>query len=267
LSAPSGGCPRNSGACASKIRPRRERGDPLEQRLDLGRVETVMVGHPRNGRVGNEPSQRRTEPRLVQWITRMSQCHNGIGEINLPDRELRDGPVVIGGGGQTALGERLVACRVGEPGLGIQTGQYGLDAHVATGGSVDPADHSGDDDILDRPTDRLGLERRIQCEHNAIHRIAGGERAQQGQQIHAQRARDTAVCEFQQGRCLVVADAHRPMHDPLTQPAQVVPNGDRARRRAQRLGRTVHARWGASGESGDHHDGRSVGLGHSNPFR
>lgn len=171
------------------------------------------------------------------------------------------------GGGKTAFGKGLVTGGIGQPHASIGAGQHGLDAHVTASGTVNPSDHTGDDDVLDGMTYRFRLEGGVQREHDARHRIASGQGAQQREQISAQRAGDASVGKLEHLDALSAAVTHRPADDALPQFGQIVADDDGAGGSAQRTGHLVDPLGGAPGGPGDHHDRCSAIGNHSNPFR
>src|SRR5690606_20256983 len=145
--------------------------DPVQQRC---RVE---VGQARSGSGGGQPVEHRVGAHRVPVVGVVAGQHQGVGELDLADGQLGDGPLVVGTAGQAAFGEHFVAAGVGQPGGQVHDGDDGFDARVVDRGAA------VDDDVLQRPADRFRFDRGVQFHDDAVDVAVGGQLAQQREEV------------------------------------------------------------------------------------
>ncbi len=199
-------------------------GNPVQQHLDTPAGDFATALDPDRRSPGDQTIQDRSHHIPLAGAHLISaENHSGIGESDLSDGELGDRALI---GFRTAITfvERLVTRGFRRPGARVETGHHRIDSHITPGGAVHPADRSDHGDVLDRMTYGLGLEGRIQRDHDATHRISRRQPAQQRQQIGPQRAGGTTVREFVHTCRLPPVQQDAAANHTLVQCAQVVPD-------------------------------------------
>ncbi len=188
-----------------------------------------VVADPVDRGGGREARQRSVQPGLAPAVVSPSCDDDGVGDRDLTDDDLGDGALVVGGGGESAIGEVVVAGGVVEPGGGVDAGEDRLDPDVSGGGSVELPDHARDHDLLDGEAHHLGLESAIEQQCDTADGVAAAQSSQQWQQVLPEGAAHAAVGELEDGRVdAAVGVGDRAPDHPFTEVTEVVVHEDRA---------------------------------------
>ncbi len=175
----------------------------------------VEVGERHPLRHGGEPGEDGVGAGELPGVGR-SRAHHQVGELGLADRHLSHRPLVVGQVGEAALGERVVAGGVVQPGVRVDAGDDAAQVdEVACRDTVD-------EHVQQREADLLRLERGVQVQHDPARSTGAGERDQLRQDVLAERAGHAAVRELQHAPFVAVAAAEAAVHDAGGDVAQVV---------------------------------------------
>ena len=128
-------------------------------------------------------------------VVRLPVDHQGVGEIDVPDRQLGDGPLVVGGLEAIVLVEGLVAGRVAQPLTFVDAPDDRLDLHVETSRAVDLSGDAGHHRAGDRKRHGFGFDGRVEGQNDPVDVGAAVQGPQQGQHVLAQGTRQTSVIE------------------------------------------------------------------------
>ena len=121
--------------------------------------------------------------------------HQGVGEVDVPYRELGDGPLVVGGLEPIVLVEGFVAGCVAQPFTFVDAPDDRLDLHVETGRAVDLTGDAGHDRAGDRKRHGFGFDGRVEGQNDPVDVGAAVQGPQQGQHVFAEGTRQTSVIE------------------------------------------------------------------------